>query len=46
MTVPGFSTDDNLRKAYAEGGLDYDKEKAMYFERCERLGLEPNWKLS
>lgn len=43
MTVPGFGTEDNYRKLYAEGGMDYDKEKAAYFERCERFGLKPHW---
>jgi hypothetical protein len=43
MTVPGFTTDDNLRKLYAQDGMDYDKEKAAYLERCERLGLKPLW---
>jgi hypothetical protein len=41
--VPGFGTDDNYRKLYAADGLDYDKTKAEYFERCERLGIENRW---
>jgi len=43
MCIPSFNTEENFRKLYAAGGMDYDKEKAAYFERCERLGLEPHW---
>jgi len=46
MTVEGFDTENNYRQLYAKEGLDYDKEKAEYMERCARLGLEPKWTLS
>jgi hypothetical protein len=41
--VPGFATEDRCRRLYAQSGLDYDRTKAEYFERCERLGLENRW---
>jgi len=43
MEMPEFNTEENLRKLYAQDGLDYDKTKAGYFERCEQLGLENRW---
>ena len=46
MCVPGFATEDNYRKLYAQGGLDYDKTKAEYEERCAQLGLESHWTTS
>lgn len=42
--IEEFGTEDRWRKLYAQGGLDYDKTKAEYFERCARLGLEPRWR--
>jgi hypothetical protein len=44
--VEGFDTEDNYRRLYAEGGLDYDKAKAEYFQRCANLGLTPRWTTS
>jgi hypothetical protein len=41
--VPGFGTEERYRLLFTQDGLDYDKEKAVYFARCERLGLEPCW---
>ena len=43
MEIPGFNTEENYRKMYAQDGQDYDKTKAEYFARCEKLGVEPKW---
>jgi hypothetical protein len=45
-TVEGFDTEENYRKLYAQGGLDYDKCKAEYLQRCANLGVEPRWDVS
>jgi hypothetical protein len=42
--IDEFGTEDRYRKLYAQSGLDYDKTKAEYFERCARLGAEPRWR--
>lgn len=46
MEFPEFCTEENYRRLYAQDGLDYDKTKAEYFERCAKLGLKPSWTTS
>ena len=39
--VDGFGTEDNYRALYTQDGLDYDKIKSEYFDRCRQ-----NWGIS